>query len=120
MLRPSRVGGVLYGMATMDSRGRLAEQAVLRGLGWSPGTPTEVRVSGGLVFVAAGTGAGSAVTSHGHLRLPAIVRHCLGLRPGDRVLLVGRPAEAVLVLYPPTALDALLARPAADPSGGPT
>jgi bifunctional DNA-binding transcriptional regulator/antitoxin component of YhaV-PrlF toxin-antitoxin module len=106
-------------MATMDSRGRLAEQAVVRGLGWLPGTPTEVRVSGGLVLVAAGTNEVSAVSRHGHLRLPATVRHRVGLRPGDRVLLVGRPAEAVVILYPPAALDAVLTGPAADPTGEP-
>jgi hypothetical protein len=103
----------------MDSRGRLAEQAVVRGLGWSPGTPTEIRVSGGLVLVAAGIEQGSAVTGDGHLRVAATVRHRVGLRPGDRVLLIGRPADAVVILYPPAALDAVLAGPVPDPSGGP-
>ena len=69
---PRRVGAALSGMATVDSRGRLAEQAVMRGLGWSAGTPIDVRVWGGLVLVAAGTGAGNVVT--------AAIEHRVGVR----------------------------------------
>lgn len=115
---PRPPGAAVYGMAAMDCRGRIADQAVLRALGWPPGTPTDVRTSGGIVIVAAGAGDAGTVTTHGHLRLPAAIRHRLGLQPGDRVLLVGRPTEARLIIYPPAALDELLACADLDPSGG--
>ncbi|MCP3803471.1 AbrB/MazE/SpoVT family DNA-binding domain-containing protein [Allokutzneria sp. A3M-2-11 16] len=38
------------------------------------------------------------MTKQGHLRLPASVRHCCGLVPGDRVLLVADPDQNVLVV----------------------
>jgi hypothetical protein len=37
----------------------------------------------------------------------------------ERVLLVGRPTQARLIVYPPAALDGLLAQSEVDESGGP-
>ncbi len=107
----------VYGMAAMDDRGRITDRLVLRSLGWIPGTSIHLDVHGD-VAVARPDGP-SRITAPGHLRLPAIVRQQLGLRPGDRVLLVARPATSRLLVYTATALDALLAgsRPAS--SGGP-
>jgi hypothetical protein len=103
----------------VDCRGRIADHAVLRALGWTPGAPIDVRTSSGLVILTAGTGDAGTVTRQGHLRLPAIVRHRVGLRPGNRVLLVGRPTESRLLVYPPAALDDLLTGSDIDPSCGP-
>jgi hypothetical protein len=112
-------GSAVYGMAAMDCRGRIADRAVLQALGWVPSTPIDVRVSGGVGIVTSGTGGGCSITAHGHLRLPATVRHCLGLGAGDRVLLVGRPTQTQLIVYPPAVLDDLLAESEVDPSGEP-
>jgi hypothetical protein len=107
----------VYGMAAMDDRGRITDRLVLRSLGWIPGTSIHLDVIGDVAV--ARPGGPIRITAPGHLRLPATVRHQLGLRPGDRVLLVARPATSRLLVYPATALDALLAgsRPAS--SGGP-
>lgn len=115
-LRPSDAAA--YGMAAMDDRGRLSDRSVLDALGWVPGTAVGVDVEDGVGGAAAlpatipvalvVTGGSGRITPAGHLRLPAIVRHRLGLRAGDRVLLTAHPALARLVCYPPAALDALL------------
>ena len=110
----------MYGTAATDDRGRIADRLVLRALGWEPGTSIHVEVHGGVAVVTAGPGGPSRLTAPGHLRLPAKVRHQLGLRSGDRVLLVARPAALQLLLYPPAALDALLTSTGSTPSGGQT
>ena len=51
-----------------------------------------------------------SVTGQGHLRLPATVRRRCGLAAGDRVLLAAEPAEGLVVVYPPAALDTMIAR----------
>jgi hypothetical protein len=50
------------------------------------------------------------VTRQGHLRLPAALRRGCRIGPGDRVLLAAEPAEGVVVVHPPAALDAMLTR----------
>jgi len=60
------------------------------------------------------------VTRDGHVRLPAEVRHRCGLATGDRVLMAADPRSGQLVIYPPATVDAMLARHAADATGGET
>jgi hypothetical protein len=96
-------------MAAVDCRGRVADRVVLAALGWTPGTRLDFRHTGGLLLVRAHPDGVFEVTGRGHLRLPAPVRRCCALAPGDRVLLAADPGGGVLVVHPPAALDALLA-----------
>jgi hypothetical protein len=97
-------------MAAMDDRGRVADRSVLRVLGWDAGTRVRVEVAAGIAVVTADLSGPSRITASSHLRLAASVRHRLGLRPGDRLLLAASPAASRVVLYPPAALDALIDR----------
>jgi hypothetical protein len=112
-LRPP--DAAVYGMEAMDDRGRLTDRSVLRALGWIPGTSIHIEVESGVAIVTARPDGSTQITAPGHLRLPATLRH----RPGDRVLIAGRPGASRLLLYPPAALDALLASTVLSPSGGP-
>jgi bifunctional DNA-binding transcriptional regulator/antitoxin component of YhaV-PrlF toxin-antitoxin module len=58
------------------------------------------------------------VKDHRYLWLPAATRHLLGLRPGDRVFLSAEPKGQTLVVYPPAALDQLLAQERSATEGG--
>ncbi|MBB5157586.1 AbrB/MazE/SpoVT family DNA-binding domain-containing protein [Saccharopolyspora phatthalungensis] len=101
--------GVVYGLAAVDARGRVADQAVLRALGWTPGTRLAIRETRGLLITRTDPHGVFSVTTQGHLRLPAPVRHCCGLLPGDRVLLTAEPAHGTLVVHPPAVLDDMIA-----------
>jgi hypothetical protein len=116
--RPS--DAAIYGMTAMDDRGRIVVRTVLKALGWLPGTPTRIDVKHDVAVITEGTDCSCSLTAQGHLRLPAAVRHRLGLRTGDRLLLVGTAADASLIVYPPTALDTLLAGCDSDRSEQPT
>lgn len=48
------------------------------------------------------------MTKQRHLRLPATVRPCCGLIPGDRVLLAADAQRDLLIVHPPATLDDLL------------
>ncbi len=104
-----RTSMVVYGLAAVDCRGRVADRAVVLALGWTSGTRLDIRQIRGLLFIRADTHGVFSVTAQGHLRLPATVRHCCGLVPGDRVLLAADPDWDLLVVHPPAALDDLLA-----------
>lgn len=105
-----RARALIYGMAAVDSRGRVADQAVIRALGWAPGDRLDMREANSLLVIHADPHGLFAITSQGHLRLPADARHCAQLTPGDRVLLVADLAGRRLVVHPPTALDLIVTR----------
>jgi hypothetical protein len=99
--------GAVYGLAAVDCRGRVAERAVVSALGWVPGTRLNIRESGGLLVIRTDAHGVFSLTNQGHLRLPAPVRHCCGLVPGDRVFLAADPQQDLLIVHPPAALDDL-------------
>jgi hypothetical protein len=107
LARP-RLRSVVYGLASLDRNGRLADNHLLRALGWDTSTRLDIREEGGLLLVTA-TGQGLfGLTGQGHLRLPAPARRRCGLDAGDRVLLVADPNAGLLVVHPPAALDAMV------------
>lgn len=108
----------MYGLATLDSRGRVADRVVVRALGWRPGTCLDVAVVDGLVVVSARLSGGSCVSAAGYVRLPARVRRAVGLGAADRVVLVAEPGSGRLVVYPPVVLDEVLAGYQAGVLGG--
>lgn len=109
-LSTRRMSSVVYGLAAVDCRGRVADHAVVTALGWVPGTRLNIRESRGLLVIRTDVHGVFSVTKQGHLRLPATVRHCCGLVPGDRVFLAADPQRDLLIVHPPAALDDLLAQ----------
>ena len=59
-LVPSRDRTTVYGFAAVDERGRIADQHVVRALGWTPGTRLDIQETNGLILIAA-FGYGSAL-----------------------------------------------------------
>lgn len=100
---------VVYGLAAVDGRGRVADQAVLRALSWAPDTRLAFRETDHLLIIRRDAHGVFKITKQGHLRLPAPIRHCCGLLPGDRVLLTAEPARGLLVVHPPAVLDDMIA-----------
>ncbi|MGC4903927.1 AbrB/MazE/SpoVT family DNA-binding domain-containing protein [Micromonospora echinospora] len=109
---------MVYGLAAIDSSGRIADRTVIRALGWGPGTRLHIREGSGVIVVRSDRQGVFTVTSQGHLHLPAAVRHWCGLAAGDRVLLAASPADGLLVVHPPAALDAMVVAAHADLLGG--
>jgi hypothetical protein len=100
----------VYGLAAVDDRGRIADHAIVKMLGWRADTRLDIRVIGGLIVVATGAAGAWSLTNRGYVRLPSTVRRCCGVEPSDRVLLAAEPAEGVLVVYPPLVMDTMLTR----------
>lgn len=107
LARP-RTSGAYFTATTVDNRGRLADRSPLRVLGWTPKTQVSFKVRPGGVLVAARSSSPYTVTSQGHLRLPAAVRHALRLLPGARVLVIVLPGSDFLAIYTAPALEALV------------
>jgi hypothetical protein len=88
----------------MDRRGRLADGSPIRAAGWRPGQPITIAVSQHPHVVIVKESGPDKITSGGHLRLPADVRHVCMLTTGDRLFVVVavRPATTVAVYPMPT------------------
>jgi len=114
-----RTSSVVYGVSALDDRGRVADRVVMRALGWSAGRRLGIHETAGVLTVLTDPNGSYQVTSQGHLRLPAPLRHRCGLEAGDRVLLAADPDRSRLVIYPPAALDTLLPQSTARTGGEP-
>jgi len=106
----ARGGSTVFGVATLDCNGRLAEGSVVAALGWGVGTRLDIRVLAGLVLIAADPYAVFRMTRPGQLRIPAGVRDWCGLAPGHRVLLTADLDAALLVVHPPAAMAAMVSQ----------
>src|SRR5262245_31836976 len=96
-----------YGLAAVDGAGRLADRTVTNALGWQPGDPLNIRVTNGLIIVAAATDGPVAVSNQGRVHLPAAARHACRITAGDRVLLAAGPADGLRLGHPPANRDAI-------------
>ena len=97
---------------------QLADRSIMRALGWSAGLRLDIDETRGLLVIRPQDSGEFQVTGQGHLRIPAPLRHRCGLETGDRVLLAADPRQGQLVVYPPAALDALIAQQPADSMDG--
>jgi hypothetical protein len=113
-----RMSTVVYGLSAVDDRGRVADRVVIGALGWFAGLCLDMHEAAGVLTVFTDSEGVYRVTSQGHLRLPAPLRHRCGLNAGDRVLLVADPQRSRLAVYPPAALDILLPQQSTDTTGG--
>jgi bifunctional DNA-binding transcriptional regulator/antitoxin component of YhaV-PrlF toxin-antitoxin module len=86
LLPPVRRSDLFCAVTPMDDRGRLADRSPIRAADWAPGQPVTISVTHDHRLLIVRAGGPEAITRHGHLRLPARIRHALGLAAGDRLL----------------------------------
>ena len=99
----------VYALSAVDKSGRLADRSIVRVLGWTPGVRLSIRERDGLVVVRSADQGVRCLDERGHLHLPLTVRRWCRIAAGDRLLVVADRCAAVLVVYPVTVLDRLLA-----------
>ncbi|GAA2351578.1 AbrB/MazE/SpoVT family DNA-binding domain-containing protein [Dactylosporangium salmoneum] len=104
-----RTRRTVYALPAIDCNGRLADQAIVRVMGWKPGTRYAIQEQSGLLLVDANPRGVFAVTRQGHLYIPAVVRRRCAISPADRLLIAAEPGERRLVIHPPAAIDAMIA-----------
>ncbi|WP_157362087.1 hypothetical protein [Haloechinothrix halophila] len=103
---------MLYRIAALGERGRVAEQAVVRALGWEPGQRLQFSlVSNTAVAVHPDAAGMFTLARRGHIPLPVAARRWCHLQAGDRVLLAAAADRGVLIVYTARALDDLLMGP---------
>jgi len=103
LARPVRVpaapGEVVYGIARIDSSGRICERAVITALGWGAGDRLTFTAEAGVVTARRDPGGMVTLPASGYIAIPAALRHRCGLEPGDQLLLAALPGEDALAAY---------------------
>jgi hypothetical protein len=101
-------GTLRFGLATIDTNGRVADAALTRALEWTATTRLHIQAYTGLIVVAADEHGIFRLSSLGHVKLPAAARHWCRLGAGDRVLLAADPVNSILIVHPPVILEELV------------
>jgi bifunctional DNA-binding transcriptional regulator/antitoxin component of YhaV-PrlF toxin-antitoxin module len=93
--------GVLYGMGSVDSSGRVCNRAITTALDWRPGDRLTMTADTGHI-TARRDPTGMIILPHkpASILIPAALRHRCGITTGDRVLLSANRDRDVLVMYP--------------------
>jgi hypothetical protein len=92
----------------MDDRGRLADRSPIRAAVWLPGQPITISAAPDRLVIVVNAGGPETITRHGHLRLPAGIRHACGLSAGDRLLVTVTHTEPMLAVYPMATVETIL------------
>jgi bifunctional DNA-binding transcriptional regulator/antitoxin component of YhaV-PrlF toxin-antitoxin module len=101
---------MLYGIGRVDTSGRVANSDIVEALGWHPGDKLEMILSQGTVVIRASPDGLLSVPHRPRIIVPARARRGCSIRPGDHVLLAAAPDYGIVIVYPLSIVDEMIAR----------
>ena len=102
---PSVPEDVVYGIARIDSSGRICERAIIAALGWAGGDLLTFTADAGVVTARRDPGGMVTLPASTYITIPAALRRRCGLEPGDQVMLAGLPGQDTLAAYSLAVVD---------------
>ena len=90
---------VVYGLARIDSSGRICERAIITALHWAGGDRLTFTADAGVVTARRHQGGMVTLPPSGYITISAALRHRCGLELGDQVLLAAVPDQDALAAY---------------------
>ena len=102
---PSMPEDVVYGIARIDSSGRVCERAIIAVLGWAGGDLLTFTADAGVVTARRDPGGMVTLPASGYITIPAALRRRCGLEAGDQVLLAALPDQDSLAAYSLAVVD---------------
>ncbi|HEY6495426.1 MAG TPA: AbrB/MazE/SpoVT family DNA-binding domain-containing protein [Trebonia sp.] len=102
---PSAPEDVVYGIARIDSSGRICERAIITALGWAGGDLLTFTADAGVVTARRDPGGMVTLPASGYITIPAALRRRCGLCAGDQVLLAALPDQDSLAAYSLAVVD---------------
>ncbi len=103
-VRPVPEDGV-YGIARIDSSGRICERAIVTALGWAGSDRLTFTADAGVVTARRDPGGMVTLPASAYITIPAALRHRCGLEAGDPVLLAALPGQDALAAYSLAVVD---------------
>ena len=100
---------LLLAVSRLDHSGRVGDHVLLTALGWQPGDRHDIHQAPHGAELHRSPAGRFRIDSRGNVFVPAGTRKLLGLRSGDRVVLVASPSTGTLHIHPVGIVTALLA-----------
>jgi hypothetical protein len=102
---PSAPGDVVYGIARIDSSGRICERAIITALGWAGGDRLTFTADAGVVNARRDLGGMVTLPASAYITIPAALRRRCGLGAGDQVLLAALRDQDSVAAYSLAVVD---------------
>jgi hypothetical protein len=102
---PSLPEDVVYGIARIDSSGRICERAIITALGWAGGDLLTFTADAGMVTARRDPGGMVTLPARAYITIPAALRRRCGLKAGNQVLLAALPDQDSLAAYSLAVVD---------------
>jgi hypothetical protein len=107
--RLPRDTSMLYDIGPVDASGRIKSRVIVTALRWQPRDRLELILTAGAIVLRAAPGGLLCVPQRPCIVIPATARRRHAIRSGDHVLLAAAPDYGTVIVYPPSALDEMIA-----------
>jgi bifunctional DNA-binding transcriptional regulator/antitoxin component of YhaV-PrlF toxin-antitoxin module len=105
-----RDNSMTYGIGRVDASGRITHHEIVSSLNWQPRDRLEIILTCGAIVIRESRDGLFLVPQSRRIAIPATARRNHGIVPGDHVLLAAASEYGVVVVYPLSVLDEMLAR----------
>jgi hypothetical protein len=105
----------VYGIARIDSSGRICERAIITALGWAGGDRLTFTADAGVVTARRDPCGMVTLPASTYLTIPAPLRRRCGLKASDQVLLAALPDQDTLAAYSLAVVDQAIRAHGASP-----
>ncbi|WP_156096559.1 hypothetical protein [Amycolatopsis jejuensis] len=105
---------IVYALCRLDDSGRFHDQSIINAVSWRSGERLRAELIHGVaVLIPSGQGP-LIVTRRRSVALPSYARKHLDLAPKDKALLAAAPKSRAVIVYPLSAIDAMISHYHAD------
>jgi bifunctional DNA-binding transcriptional regulator/antitoxin component of YhaV-PrlF toxin-antitoxin module len=107
--RLPRDASMLYDIGRVDASGRVENRNIIEALRWQAGDKLELILAQGAIVIRASSDGHFSVPRRPRIIIPATARQRHAIRPGDHVLVAAAPEYGVLIMYPLSILNEMIA-----------
>lgn len=100
---------MVYDIARVDTSGRIVNGGIVEALRWQAGDKLEVVLTQGAIVIRVSPEGLFSLSRRPRIIIPAEARQRHAIQPGNHVLLAAAPDYGVVIVYPLSALDDMIA-----------
>ncbi len=108
--RLPRDASMVYDIGRVDTSGRIVNGGIVEALRWHAGDKLEVVLTQGAIVIRFSPDGIFSLSQRPRIIIPAEARRRHAIQPGDHVLLAAAPEFGIVIVYPLSALDDMIAR----------
>lgn len=107
--RLPRDASMRYDIGRVDGSGRVASNDIINTLHWHPGSKLDIILTSQMIVIRAAPDGLFSVPKKPCIIIPMHARRPHGIRPGDQVLIAAAPDYGLVIVYPLSALNEMIA-----------